>query len=272
MNPLPRTLRACTFSLFGLAALPSAQAAVNITLQPDEASSKDVFVYQFGVPGVFGIPTPARSTNLDTQTLAMLDPPAAVPFGNFLGSSNTDPLIGAGGETRAHDTRTLIQFDLGLLNLAPSQVGSAWINLYAVAGLPPFADPSATTPIDTELRRVLSPWGEATVTWDNRPMVSEVIGMATQTGVEQWVRFDVTALVRDWLAHPASNLGVELSQPDIVMSGGKAVASLYRSSNAAEASLRPFLSISAVPEPHTYALFLAGLGLLGWSARRPHPI
>ena len=101
----------------------AAQAATVITLQPDEMSSQDVFVYEFGVPGVFGIPTAARVTNLDTATLSAI--PGAVPFGNFLGSANTTPRVGANGETRAHDTRSLLRFDLGLLALSPGQVASA---------------------------------------------------------------------------------------------------------------------------------------------------
>lgn len=244
-----------------------AQSITTITLQPDEASSKDVFVYEFGVGGVFGIPTPARATNLDTATLSQI--PGAVPFGNFLGSANTAPLLGADGAMRPHDTRTLIQFDTSLLALAPAQVARATLNLYALPGLPPFTNPSAAQPLRTELRAITQPWSETGVTWDNQPLVSGLVSSAMQTGVDQWVSFDVTGLVQAWLTYPGVNAGVQLSQPDIVLgANGLAVASLYASSANADASLRPFLAISAVPEPTTYALFAMGLAGVALARRR----
>ncbi|HRD91111.1 MAG TPA: hypothetical protein PK752_23075, partial [Accumulibacter sp.] len=62
-------------ALMLLAALAQpAQAATTLTLQPDEAASQDVFVYEFAIPGAFGIASAARVTNLDSQTLNSLVP------------------------------------------------------------------------------------------------------------------------------------------------------------------------------------------------------
>ncbi|MBJ7309000.1 FxDxF family PEP-CTERM protein [Rugamonas sp. CCM 8940] len=41
--------------------------------------------------------------------------------------------------------------------------------------------------------------------------------------------------------------------------------------NQQQAIGRLDISVTAVPEPETYAMLLAGLGLLGWTARRRHP-
>lgn len=252
----------------------AAQAATTITLQPDEHSSKDVFLYQFDVPGVFGIPTPPRTTNLDTTTLGMISPPP-VPFGNFLGAAKTDAFsLTPGGPLREHGTRTLIGFDLSALNLNPSMVGSAWLNLYALPALRAFESPTAMNPVTTDLRRVTQAWGETTATWDKAPSVESMpFATVVQSGVNQWVSFNITGLVRDWLQNPSMNFGVELSQRDVVELAvpgqrDRYFASLYASSASADMMLRPTLTVTAVPEPSTWALFGGGLAALGWMARR----
>ncbi len=235
-----------------------------ITLTPDEQSSKDVFVYEFDVPGFFGIPTAARTTNLDTATLSQIMPPP-VPFGNFLGASETDPFsLTPGGPLRQHGTRTLIQFDLKPISLSPDEVGHAFINLYALPALPAFESPSPEHSVTTDLRPVTESWGEQTVTWENWPEVAmDPTASIVQSGVNQWVRFDVTDLVKDWLDDPSSNLGVQLSQRDVVdieVPGARDryFASLYASSASADPSLRPYLSINTVPEPGTWTMLALG--------------
>jgi hypothetical protein len=270
------TLRPLVLAAVAASVLGSAQTAAAVILQPDEASSKDVFIYEFGVDGVFNIPAP-RKTNLDTVTLSKLNPAPTVPFGNFLGAGETDPFTGPNGENRAHGIRTLLQFDLGPVTLAAAQVASATVNLFALPALPAFESPNAANPVTTDLRRVNQAWGEQTVTWETAPTVdAPVVSSLVQDSVNRWVSFDVTGLVRDWLSNPASNLGIELSQREVVEIGvpgqrDRYFASLYASSNSSTPSLRPFLEITPVPEPSTYALILAGLGALGWAARRSRP-
>ena len=89
-----------------------------------------------------------------------------------------------------------------------------------------------------------------------------------RSGGNQWVSFDVTALVQDWLTDPSTNFGFELLQPDIAIAdSGKPIASLYASSASSNAALRPFLEITAIPEPSTPSLLLGALGLVGGISR-----
>lgn len=248
-------------------ALPAAAATTR--LQPDEAASSDVLLYEFDVPGVFGIPTPPRSTNLDSDTLNAISPPP-VPFGNFLGSAETDPFsLTPNGPLREHGTRSLIKFDLNSVMLMAGQVKSATLNLFALNALSAFENPTPDLPVTTDLRQVTEDWNEQTVTWDSRPDVAaSPAASVVQTGVDQWVTFDITDLVKLWLADPSSNHGVQISQRDVVdfavpNARDRYAASLYASSAFADASQRPFVEVAPVPVPAAFGLLamaVAGLG------------
>jgi hypothetical protein len=251
-------------------ALPAAAATTR--LQPDEVASSDVLLYEFDVPGVFGIPTPPRSTNLDSDTLNALSPLPAVAFGNFLGSAETDPFsLTEGGPLREHGTRSLIRFDLSSLMMMASKVQSATLNLYSLNALRAFENPTPDLPVTTDLHRVTEDWHEQTVTWDSRPDVAaNPAASVVQTGVGKWVTFDVTDLVKLWLADPSSNFGVQISQREVVDfevpdARDRYVASLYASSAFADAAQRPFLQVAPVPVPAAFGLLamaLTGLGAL----------
>lgn len=260
-------LPAITASAFCVAALPATAATTR--LQPDEAASADVLLYEFDVPGVFGIPTPPRSTNLDSETLNAISPPP-VPFGNFLGSAETDPFsLTPSGPLRQHGTRSLIKFDLASVMLMASQVKSATLNLFSLNALRAFENPTADLPVTTDLRQVTEDWNEQTVTWDNRPAVAATPEASVeQTGVGQWVTFDVTDLVKLWLTDPSSNYGVQISQRDVVdfavpNARDRYVASLYASSAFADASLRPYIEVAPVPVPAAFGLLAMGVAGLG---------
>lgn len=249
--------------------IASVAGAAVIELRPDEATSKDVFLYEFGVSGVFGIPSP-RTTNLDTETLNLVDPNPRdpVPFGNFLASSDTDPFT-QDGVLREHDARSLIQFDLSGV-MPGSPIRSATFTLTALPALGAFESPSIDNPIITDLRAVTEAWEETTATWDNPPAVSDTIA---DTFVQNFptgeVKFDITALVKGWLADPSTNFGVEISQrmtAPIMQADGERprfAAGLYASSAFDDVSARPVLSIEPVPLPATGLLLVGGLALLG---------
>jgi hypothetical protein len=263
-------LPAITASALCVAALPATAATTR--LQPDEAASSDVLLYEFDVLGVFGIPTAPRSTNLDSDTLNALSPLPAVPFGNFLGSAETDPFsLTPNGPLREHGTRSLIKFDLSSVMLLASQVKSATINLFSLNALRAFENPTPALPATTDLRQVTEDWDEQTVTWDSRPAVAATPDASVvQTGVGQWVTFDVTDLVKLWLTDPSSNYGVHISQRDVVdfaVPGARDryVASLYASSAFGDATQRPFIEVAPVPVPAAFGLLamaVTGLGAL----------
>jgi len=263
-------LPAITASALCVAALPATAATTR--LQPDEAASSDVLLYEFDVLGVFGIPTAPRSTNLDSDTLNALSPLPAVPFGNFLGSAETDPFsLTPNGPLREHGTRSLIKFDLSSVMLLASQVKSATINLFSLNALRAFENPTPALPATTDLRQVTEDWDEQTVTWDSRPAVAATpVASVVQTGVGQWVTFDVTDLVKLWLTDPSSNYGVQISQRNVVdfaVPGARDryVASLYASSAIGDATQRPFIEVAPVPVPAAFGLLamaVTGLGAL----------
>ncbi len=251
---------------FGIA--PAGAVSLSV-IQPDEAASKDVLVYEFDVPGIFGIPTPPRSTNLDSDTLNAISPPP-VPFGNFLGAAETDPFsLTEGGPLRMHGTRSLLEFDLASTGLKSKQVGRATLNLYALPALPAFESPRPDKPVTTELRRVREAWDEQEVTWDSRPKVAnKPATTVVQDGVDRWVQFEVTDLVKDWLDDASRNFGIEISQQGVVEmevpgDRDRYFASLYASSAFADPALRPFVEVAPVPVPPAIALMAAGMMMLG---------
>lgn len=256
------------FALAGLAAFPASAATV---LRPDETASKDVFVYAFRIPDTLGIPGAPANLNFDTESVP---PSAAVPFGQTLGVAETegfrlDP-SDPNEPLREHTTRSLLEFDLSALGIAPDRVGAATLELTGIGNLFPFDPPSANFPIQVDVKRVLGAWEETGVTWDTRPPTGPVVASAMMTDGFETISFDLTALVIDWLASPAMNFGLELSQASIVPTpasqpGGRSrfAVGLFGSSAHPDAALRPTLTVSEVPLPAAAPLLIGALGLLG---------
>jgi hypothetical protein len=220
----------------------SSAAGWTITVRPNEAASKDAFAYQF-------LPT----FNFDSG-----------PFGS---------LLSAGATGIGHDTRSLVQFDLSSVNLTPAQVAApsfhATFQIYvdSTAEVGFGADPSPASPIQVDLTAVggaTPAWSESAVTWNSQPTVTGgVASTATINGINQWVSFDVTSLVQQWLNGSLANNGFMLTEDAIVGTDPNFVVGVFDSSAGPNA---PLLSI--VPEPASVLLALAAVPWLAWRWRR----
>lgn len=263
--------QACTAIALVLVALVGAgqAGAASIRLQPDEAASKDVFVYSFAVPGTLGVPTAPNVSNFDDETMDAIDPDPALPFGESLGAALAEPFtIPPSPQLREHAARTLIEFDLGNLGIAADRVAGATLNLFATQVFPAFENPTANAPVTTELRRMLGDWNEQEVTWETQPAAGEVTATVVQNGIDEFLSFEITELVKLWLTDEASNFGMQLSQQGVVPvpqgpgERDRFRGSVYASSATIDPSRRPFLEITLVPLPPTLLLLVSGAALL----------
>ena len=59
-----------------------------------------------------------------------------------------------------------------------------------------------------EARRVVEPWQEMNVTWNNMPKMTD-LGAVVQAPAESgWVSWDVTEIARAWASKPLQNFGL----------------------------------------------------------------
>ncbi|HVT90420.1 MAG TPA: DNRLRE domain-containing protein [Tepidisphaeraceae bacterium] len=213
--------------LISLCPLSPALYAAPITIQPDEAASKDAFVYQ-------GL---ATSFNSDTYN-----------SGQFVS------LLSSGASGSGHDTKTYIQFDLSTIPVGG--ISNATLNLYvgdsSITGFG--GSPTAASPITANVHRVIDGWTESGVMYSPAVSYSSTVeAFQVISGIDAYISFDVTALVQAWLAGTFTNNGFAIDQPSVVVdsvSGLKNIA-VY---DSASGTHTPFLSVT-VPEP-------AGLVLL----------
>jgi hypothetical protein len=257
-------------ALIGTALLAGPVGAAS--LQPDEAASKDVFVYAFEIPGTLGVPGVPAEINFDTPNVP---DSAAAPFGATLGVAETTPFVNPDDPefpdtVREHTTRSLLEFDVSSLGIAPEAVRSATFSVTGIGNLAPFAAPSQAFPITVDLKPVLQDWDEGAVTWNTRPDVGSVVQSTVMTDGFETLEFDVTDLVAGWLADPASNFGLELSQREVVQTDQPSMftptdlfaVGLFASSANPDVGARPSLEVAPIPLPASAALLLGGAGVL----------
>jgi len=112
--------------------------------------------------------------------------------------------------------RSYIEFDLSQLP-DNAELTSATMSLYHNPTSPDVGHENDYTSV---LQRVIEPWEENTVTWNNQPAVTttnEVIIPATSSLTQDYPNIDVTNLVLDMLENPQSSHGFKLTLVDEVI-------------------------------------------------------
>jgi len=109
-------------------------------------------------------------------------------------------LVGPGAGTTQN--QGLIRFDLSALNgVQASDVQKAVIWVYVNR---------VTTAGAIDVYDVTSSWAEGGATWNTAPAQGANQGTIPVTAASQWVGLDITTEVKNWVANPGMNNGVEL--------------------------------------------------------------
>ena len=152
------------------------------------------------------------------------------PDSNY--GSSTEMYVKMADSSTRH---ALLKFDLP--SLAGGEIiyeANLWVHLV-----------STSSPTAMHLHRVTDSWSEATVTWNNTNADYDAQVYSTvpgQTAHGQWLRFNITDLVGQWIAGTHTNHGVLLRG----MSGTSFEALASR--HYPTASLQPFLELSYGPD------------------------
>lgn len=197
---------------------PRPASQQTLTLQPDPVTGKDAIINSYSLNNT-------QNRNFENN----------VQFAAHSGTQNSVPFI----------VRGLIFFDFSSI---PSgmKIDSAFLSLYSVDrnyGL--FMHRNTGGPNAAWIRRVTSPWSEATVTWNNAPSITTInqVALAPSTSSTQdYVNIDVTNLISD-IHNSTANYGMQLRQQ---------IESNYRSlnffsSDALDSLKRPKLVVHYSP-------------------------
>jgi len=100
-------------------------------------------------------------------------------------------------------TETLLRFELGSIPEG-ARIVSADLELDSA---------SAIMANRIDARAALTPWDEATVTWDSRPAASAPYAQIVHDGFAGWKTWNITALVQDWVDGALENEGLVMAGP-----------------------------------------------------------
>lgn len=202
-----------------------------------------------------------------------------------------------GGQTKEpKNFRSVLQFDLASLPPAiqadPGLITSATLGLYYFSV--PHDDPAGRTYI---VQRVTNSWDEMNSSWQARddyqeanpvywdtfndgapayqPGGSDFASTLYATAVvphstDTWMTWDVTGLVREWVAGTQANLGLIVKDSSEIEgnpgAGNVSYHARFRSRDYQDTGVRPYLEV--VPEPATIALIGLGTVAVAVSRRR----
>jgi len=195
---------------------------------------------------------------------------------------------GSPGNREPKNFRSLLTFDLGAVPADAELITSATVGLYYFDK--PHADPAGRT---YEVHSLTNAWMEMGSTWqarDNYDQPDPVYWDSYHAGipayqpgggdfaatayasaqvpadVNEWMTWDVTVLVKEWVDGTSDNFGLLIKDGDEIESdpGGGTVSynARFRSREYADSAFRPFLEVTYVPEPSVLAMAGVGLGLL----------
>jgi hypothetical protein len=198
---------------------------------------------------------------------------SAAPSANY-GSESDVSVDGDDGSPGLQPNHGLIRFD-GLFGNGAGQIGSGFTVVSATLTLNVFNPGSGFAVHD-----VLIDWAQGSATWNSfgsgvqangiEAAVLPVFSIGANDGAENvsngLLVLDVTASLQGVLAGNLPGYGWAL----LPFTNGTNGIDFDTSEYGDITTLRPLLSVEVapVPEPETWALLMAGLGLIGFAARR----
>jgi hypothetical protein len=185
LHNFPHDMKKLLLLLILIPALNLALVAqpVTLTLRPGLTNGKDAMIH--------GLATQVSNNFGGTYELTA----SAWTYGNPVGI-----------------TRSLIGFDLSVIP-AGATIQSAYLSLYAwdmFNGTGSGQHSTSSGSNAAYIERVMSPWDEMTVTWDTQPSttnLNQVTIPASTSPTQNYPNIDVTAMVTDMIASPASSHG-----------------------------------------------------------------
>jgi hypothetical protein len=205
---------------------------------------------------------------------------AGIPAAAF---STAFSVVAVGKTTgAAHDTVSLIQFDLSGVTATSDQVTSATLTLFAVSSKVVNAtnlDPDAAHPIEIAVSPVSGAWNRNSLSWLTKPAHGAVETTFQVDAINDFFTVDVTDLVKAWIDTPASNFGLWLEATTVMGSGPNGDASPFyavafnsgfetAANGGGPNENAPQLTIAAVPEPASGLLVLVAAPALAWARAR----
>lgn len=228
-------------------------------------ASADMLVFQQGLNGYAG----TQDTMVRSNETAGDGDSRGTNFGllDFISVDGDD------GSPGAKPNQGLIRFD-NLFGSAAGRIKAGDTIVSAVLNLYVDNPGSGFTMYD-----MLTDWSQGVITWNNigsgiqangvEAAATPVFTIGANTGSENvgtgWLSIDLTASLQAAQAGSVPGYGWAM----IPFAAGSNGIDFYTSEYFAQ-NFRPQLSVEvlAVPEPETYAMLLAGLGMIGFAARR----